>query len=72
MLELEERPPKKTTAAGTAGDAQCAGDGTGRDGEADGRRTRDRRRGIVGARARTRRGRVWGDGAVRREDCVAM
>ena len=36
MLELEERPPKKTTAAGTAGDALCAGDGTGRDGEADG------------------------------------
>ena len=33
MLELEERPPKKTTAAGTAGDALCAGDGTGRDGE---------------------------------------
>ena len=36
VLELEERPPKKTTAAGTAGDALCAGDGTGRDGEADG------------------------------------
>ena len=36
LLELEERPPKKTIAAGTAGDALCAGDGTGRDGEADG------------------------------------
>ena len=36
MLELEERPPKKTTAAGTAGDVLCAGDGTGWDGEADG------------------------------------
>ena len=36
LLELEERPPKKTTAVGTAGDALCAGDGTGRDGEADG------------------------------------
>ena len=42
VLELEERPPKKTTAAGTAGDTLCAGDGTGRDGEADG----DRGRGI--------------------------
>ncbi len=31
-----------------------------------------RRRGIVGARARTvRRGIVWGDGAVRQETCVA-
>ena len=56
LLEVDGRPLKKTTAAGTAEDALCAGDGTGRDGG----------RGIVGARARTRRGRVWGDGAVRR------
>ncbi|SRR6266576_1290505 len=36
LLESDERPPKKTTAAGAAGDAQCVGDGTGRDGEAEG------------------------------------
>ncbi len=36
VLESDERQPKKTTAAGAAGDAQCIGDGTGRDGEAEG------------------------------------
>ena len=36
MLEMDERPPKNTTAAGPAGHALCAEDETGQDGEADG------------------------------------
>ncbi|KAF8621440.1 hypothetical protein AX15_007796 [Amanita polypyramis BW_CC] len=36
VLKSEVRAPKKTTAAGSAGHALCAGVGTGGDGEADG------------------------------------
>ena len=36
LLEMDEWLPKNTTAAGPAGHALCAEDGTGQDGEVDG------------------------------------
>ena len=36
MLEIDEQPPKNTTAAGPAGHVLCAEDETVQDGEVDG------------------------------------